>query len=477
MTTPTSAAKHVRRRSLFRRILLWSVGAGALVIVAALAISMSASYAARNRLVTVISKLDHADPNWRLEDLDKDLTALPDERNSAVLIQQILKNKPANWPSQRVLWRAGQFSPTEWLDPDVSKDLKSDWARSPETIRLVRKLADLDQGHAKVHWAIDPTDSVLASIRQTGEIIPIARYDAVLRMEEANFDGALESSRAILIAGRGNDSCKSTMTMVIRLNVGAVCLSEVEGALAKGEASDAALKAMQGLLENELAQPFLLQSLRGERAICYSTIDANKADARRVALMDIGSAWAAETDLWSKIQSIVQSPFMGAIEANESFCLESMSDLMGAMKQPESEQQAAFERVEALSLDWRQPALFRTMMPTVAGLRQTYTRWQARFRTTIVAIAAERYRRKQGRWPQKLEELIPAELAEVPTDPYDGKPLRLKQLPDGFIVYSVGFNGIDDGGAVTSIVGKTADTGFRLWDANQRGKKPTANLR
>jgi hypothetical protein len=477
MMTPTPAAKPVHRRFRFRRILLWSVGAAVLVIAAALAISMSASYAARNRLVTVVAQLDHADPNWRLEDLDKDLTALPDERNSALLIKQILKEKPANWPAGNVLRRAAVFSPTERLGPDLSKDLKAELARSPETIRLVRKLADLDQGHAKVNWEQGATSSVLAAIRQTGEIIPIARYDAVLRMEEADFDGALESCRAILIAGRGNDSCKSTMTMVVRLNVGAVCLSEVEGTLAKGEASEPALEAMQNLLENELAQPFLLQSLRGERAICFSTIDSNKSDPKRIALMDIGAAWGAETDLWSKIQCIVQSPFMGAIEANETLCLESMSDLLGAMKQPEPEQQPAFERVEALSLDWRQPALFRTIMPAVARLRQTYLRWQARFRTTVVAIAAERYRRKHGHWPQKVDELVPDELADVARDPYDGKPLRLKQLPDGLIVYSVGVNGIDDGGAVTSIVGKTADTGFRLWDANQRGTKPTANLR
>jgi hypothetical protein len=32
-------------------------------------------------------------------------------------------------------------------------------------------------------------------------------------------------------------------------------------------------------------------------------------------------------------------------------------------------------------------------------------------------------------------------------DPYNGQPMRLKATPDGWVVYSVGTNGRDDGGS------------------------------
>jgi hypothetical protein len=34
----------------------------------------------------------------------------------------------------------------------------------------------------------------------------------------------------------------------------------------------------------------------------------------------------------------------------------------------------------------------------------------------------------------------------LPADPYDGKPLRFKRLSAGYVVYSIGSDGRDDGG-------------------------------
>jgi hypothetical protein len=61
-------------------------------------------------------------------------------------------------------------------------------------------------------------------------------------------------------------------------------------------------------------------------------------------------------------------------------------------------------------------------------------------------LAVERYRLKKGDWPQTLAELIPEHLPDVPEDPFDGAPLRYKRLEGGFVVYSVGEDGVDDDG-------------------------------
>jgi len=44
---------------------------------------------------------------------------------------------------------------------------------------------------------------------------------------------------------------------------------------------------------------------------------------------------------------------------------------------------------------------------------------------------------------------MPDILSEVPTDPFSGNPLIYRKTPSGFIVYSVGSNGKDDGGRET----------------------------
>ena len=35
---------------------------------------------------------------------------------------------------------------------------------------------------------------------------------------------------------------------------------------------------------------------------------------------------------------------------------------------------------------------------------------------------------------------------EAITDPYNGEPLHLKKLPEGWLIYAVGANLLDDGG-------------------------------
>lgn len=70
----------------------------------------------------------------------------------------------------------------------------------------------------------------------------------------------------------------------------------------------------------------------------------------------------------------------------------------------------------------------------------------ARLQVTRTAVAVQRYRLARGELPERLDALTPAFLAEVPTDPYDGKSARFQRLARGFVVYSVGPDGTDDGG-------------------------------
>ncbi|HEX7010442.1 MAG TPA: hypothetical protein VF184_10695 [Phycisphaeraceae bacterium] len=77
---------------------------------------------------------------------------------------------------------------------------------------------------------------------------------------------------------------------------------------------------------------------------------------------------------------------------------------------------------------------------------------------TRTALAVERYRLDQGELPQNLADLVPQYLDAVPSDPFDGKPLRYLRLDAG---YSVGHDGVDDGG-VGSINSPEPDITFTV---------------
>jgi len=85
----------------------------------------------------------------------------------------------------------------------------------------------------------------------------------------------------------------------------------------------------------------------------------------------------------------------------------------------------------------------------VAGLAGISTRdaeMCADSRCAVTALCVERYRLSHGELPHKLDELVPLYLKTVPTDPFDGQPLRYRKLANGYVVYSVCKDGHDDGG-------------------------------
>jgi hypothetical protein len=78
---------------------------------------------------------------------------------------------------------------------------------------------------------------------------------------------------------------------------------------------------------------------------------------------------------------------------------------------------------------------------------QRHLHFLSHFDATITAIAAERHRLDTGHLPTTLNDLVPKYLTAVPPDLFNaGKPLKYKIEADRFTVYSIGKNGLDEGG-------------------------------
>ena len=76
---------------------------------------------------------------------------------------------------------------------------------------------------------------------------------------------------------------------------------------------------------------------------------------------------------------------------------------------------------------------------------------------TLVVIALEQWRREHGRWPERLEQLVPKYLEVVPADQFDGRNLRYLARSEGPLLYSVGRDGLDEDG--------NPEKDLVLWDA------------
>ena len=110
----------------------------------------------------------------------------------------------------------------------------------------------------------------------------------------------------------------------------------------------------------------------------------------------------------------------------------------------------------------RSGVLTRILIPTINMYRLSAAEGDATRRLVRVVVALTDYRSRTKRYPDQLEALVPDYLPEVPLDPFDGKPLRLKADGTGVIVYSVGPDLKDDGGRPWEQDKHEGDLVFRL---------------
>jgi len=67
----------------------------------------------------------------------------------------------------------------------------------------------------------------------------------------------------------------------------------------------------------------------------------------------------------------------------------------------------------------------------------------------VIACALERHRLGHGSYPERLEALVPRYLASLPHDLMTGGPPKYRRTEGGgYLIYSVGWNGTDEGGEV-----------------------------
>ena len=75
-----------------------------------------------------------------------------------------------------------------------------------------------------------------------------------------------------------------------------------------------------------------------------------------------------------------------------------------------------------------------------------FGRQQARCRAARIALALKCHKARRGAYPESLEQLESDVLPVLPCDPFTERAFRYKREGEGFVLYSLGPNGIDDGG-------------------------------
>lgn len=135
--------------------------------------------------------------------------------------------------------------------------------------------------------------------------------------------------------------------------------------------------------------------------------------------------------------------------------LDYMGDCIAAAGLPRAERAARFNEIEARRQKlpkWH--VLAHVLAPALSRTSILDSRAQADMDMARIALAIERYRLAKGKLPGQLTDLVPTYLTEVPIDPFDGQPIRYRLTEPGYVVYSVGEDGEENGGKEKEQVGR-----------------------
>jgi hypothetical protein len=93
--------------------------------------------------------------------------------------------------------------------------------------------------------------------------------------------------------------------------------------------------------------------------------------------------------------------------------------------------------------------LFLFFYPLASRTSQRFAQAQNAADMTLLACALERYRLAHNEYPEALSSLTPHYLEKIPPDVVNGQSLRYRRTDNGrFQLYSIGWDGKDDGGTV-----------------------------
>jgi ABC-type transport system involved in multi-copper enzyme maturation permease subunit len=426
------------------------------------------------RLHAVIAELDASDPGWRLADLEAARKVLPIEQNSAEQVRKVGRLLPRSWPAlppgpasgpkPNVVDELPSLPPDRRLSDEQEQDLREMLAAVNDARVESLKLADMPEGRYPLTWAPVLIWTVLNDQQQSRTVAILLRGESANRAQTGDVDGALRAVRAILNVARATGDEPILISQLIRMAGRKVAVEALERALAQGAPSESELVRLQRMLEEEEREPLLIRAYRSERAFFHETMEQIRSGKLKVSQFAPGGP---AQDLALAASAKTAHPWG----------LRHLNRLVELERLPLHEQIAAGAELDAEVK--KGPWIYQQLSPSTFSVNAAYRRSLTWMRSAIAAVAAERFRRQQGRWPTSIEEMVPAFLAAVPLDPRDGEPLRMRRLEDRIVIYSIGDDGQDNGGKIHS--GKDvdcpgSDLGFRLWDVKQRQKAATPGV-
>jgi hypothetical protein len=248
------------------------------------------------------------------------------------------------------------------------------------------------------------------------------------------------------IAGTLDDE-PTDISYLTRNSIIRIAAQVAERSLNRASPGDQACKKLQSAFAHAGETNLLPLALVGERAMTIPIFRMSWKESQ-----SFSQAYEPDGQPRKRVQysgkPMIFLSLTGILERDLDFYLQTMEKSISLAALPFPGSLALTNYLESASIVARSnlyifsgmflPSLSRTIVREASA--------QALIKLATTSLAVERFRLDRGLLPNDLKELTPQFLDVIPMDPFDGAPVRYRRLARGYVIYSVGADGHDDGG-------------------------------
>ena len=342
-------------------------------------------------------------------------------------------------------------------------DVQIEWARgivqsNQTALKTFRKAATL----TKSRYPVDLTPGLNALLPHLAKLKSIARLlqaEAAVAVADGDTQRAVDAVKATLAIGRSLSNEPVLISQLVSHATDATAFATMDYLIRRLALTDAQLADLAAAFSQSEDPHSLYLALIGERATFVS------AAKDPYAFLATAGGPRASSSVSQSAQELAFGVIRmtGFFERDFGFGVDALTTNIAFAKLPDPDRFASrtnWNAIEDRAKEGRY-ILSGLLLPALgkAMHRDTEDRAKARIAQTVLAI--ERYRLAHAnQLPDTLDALVPAYLPAIPSDPFDGKPLRFERRESGYIVYSVGPDTVDDGGLERPVKYKDKDP----WD-------------
>jgi len=319
-------------------------------------------------------------------------------------------------------WGIHAKEDVDWKDPHVLELVK----RNEAALALLRKAAAMPgcnfNHQPSLLDAVPQPDSEMLKLRQGATLLAI---DARVKAARGNLPGAFEDIAAIFGMVRNLSG-----QIRFRWRMEPVAWLTLEDALRLGPAGKEPLPPL------DIPQlPSLIRQVREEQALLGMFLPAAASQPSLMIEHPNQNMGAAAALMMEAVVAPVARVFIIP------------DDLAAMRKSFDDYQKSPRSRQDETPKDWADlrksvetdqasicGAIF--IKPKHEHLLADASAHAALRQLGRAGLAAAAYQRKHGRYPERLEQLVPEFLPAIPLDPRDGQPLRIKGFPEVVVLYA-----------------------------------------